>query len=230
MVTRCLMFLCLIAACGCATAPEVQKAPDKDAQKTVIAPEAPTGPAIEVGRAAFERGDMKTASSAFRKVIKAYEDSGEPPGSPKATLAAEAAFHLAEIKWSSWSKIALKGKLKEQEKSLKAKLTGAENLKLAYQSVYQYRSEPWIIAAGVREALVLRDFAATLIDAEIPFPEGSEEHDIYGQTLFDLALPLEDKAATQLGKVLERAREKKIESVWTRKGGEALKAIEARKQ
>ncbi len=161
--------------------------------------------------------DMKKAQKAYQDVLKEYVVRGFAAGSPEAAFAAKARFFLTEIDFKSWDEIRLAGNLKAQEKSLKAKLSGAQRLKQLYTEVYDYRSLEWTMAAGYRAANVTQRFAAALYEADIPFPEGSEEYDLYKIQLEDLALPLEDESVADYEKVIEKAREERIVNDWTKK-------------
>jgi TolA-binding protein len=161
--------------------------------------------------------DMKAAKRAYEDVLREYIVRGISPGTPEASFAAKAKFYLTEIIFAKWDSLGLRGNRKAQERALKTKLKGAQDLKVFYSDVFEYRSLEWSMAAGYRAANINQRFAQTLYDADIPFEEGTEEYDMYKITLEDLALPLEDEAVADYEKVIERAQQDRILNRWTKK-------------
>ncbi|CAN0586926.1 unnamed protein product, partial [Laminaria digitata] len=88
--------------------------------------------------------------------------------------------------------------------------------------VFAYRNLEWTLAAGFRLGNMYQRFANMLYDAPVPYPEGSEEWDIYRGQLDDIAVPLEDKSVESYVKVVAQGRKEKIVNEWTKRALEQL--------
>lgn len=164
-----------------------------------------------------DRRDMRKARKAYQDVVNESISRGVTPGSVNARYPAKASFFMAEIDFVEWDKIQLRGKLKAQEQALKRKLEGAQKLRARYEAVYEYLSLEWTMAAGYRQANIKQRFATALYDADVPFPEDSEEYFMYKVQLEDIAVPLEDEAVEDYEAVIRQARQKRIVNEWTKK-------------
>jgi TolA-binding protein len=163
-----------------------------------------------------EKGDDKKAKKWYERTLAEYASYGIQPGAPEAYYAAKAEFMLVEYEFEKWSKIKLSGNVKKQGKLLQEKIEGQKALTPMYEKVYAYRNLEWTLAAGFRLGNMYQRFANMLYEAPVPFPEGSEEWDIYRTQLDDIAIPLEDKAVESYVRVVAKGREEKIVNEWTK--------------
>ncbi len=164
-----------------------------------------------------EKKRSKTnADKLYKRILSEYGRRGIPAGDPAAFYAAKSEFMLVEREFAQWDKIKIKGSLKSQGKLLKKKIEGQKLLNKRYESVFNYLSLEWVMAASYRKGKMLQNFATSLYDVPIPFADGSEQADLYRTTLEDLAIPLEDKAVETFEKMIAKSREDKIVNDWTK--------------
>ena len=127
------------------------------------------------------------------------------PGSPEAALASRAMLTLARQHHVAWEALVLTGPIERQSAALQAKIEGSRTLMSAYERVYTYQYLPSTLAAGYEHGRIFDGFADTLWRAQIPFPEGTEEHTLYAKQLHDIALPLQDEAIQRYEAVVNKA-------------------------
>ncbi len=169
-----------------------------------------------------ERGDEREARKWYERTLEEYVTYQIKPGSPEAFWAAKSQFMLIEDEFEKWDSIQFTGSLKSQQKKLQEKIEGQKKLTSMYDQVYAYRSLEWTMAAGFRQGHLFQRFANTLYEADVPFPEGTEQWDVYRGKLDDIAIPLEDKAIENYVKIVEKARNEKIVNEWTKRALEEL--------
>ena len=73
------------------------------------------------------------------------------------------------------------------------------------------------VCAACGTALAGQSFAQALYEADVPFPEGTEEYDMYKVALEDQAIPLEDQAVAYYEKTIAKAGEEKVVNQWTKR-------------
>lgn len=168
------------------------------------------------------KGKEKDAKKWYKRTLDEYARLGIQPSSNEAFYAAKAEFQLVEYEFEDWDDIKLRGKVKTQSKQLQTKIEGQKALAAKYEKVYTYRNLEWTLATGYRVGNMYQRFAQMLYDAPVPFPEDSEQWDIYRTQLDDIAVPLEDKAVENYVKVIDKARQDKIVNAWTKKTLEEL--------
>jgi len=169
-----------------------------------------------------EKGDDRKAKKWYERTLAEYASYGIQPNTPEAYYAAKAEFMLVEYEFEEWDKIKLKGNVKKQGELLQQKIKGQQALTPMYEKVYAYRNLEWTLAAGYRLGNMYQRFANMLYDAPVPFPEGSEQWDIYRGQLDDIAIPLEDKAVESYVRVVDKGRQDKIVNEWTKRAVQEL--------
>lgn len=169
-----------------------------------------------------KRRDERAADKQYNRLIDEYQRRGVAPGSPSAYYAAKAQFMLVERDYDDWAKIKIRGNLKAQQKVLKTKIEGQKKLNAAYEAVWAYNSLEWTMASSYRKGKLMQEFAASLYEVPIPFPEGSEQADLYRTQLEDIAIPLEDEAIKAYETMIAKARQEKIVNEWTKRALEEL--------
>lgn len=165
----------------------------------------------------YEGRNRRRANALYNEIISEYDARGLAPASEGAFFAAKARFMLVERDFEDWEEIQIKGNINRQKKLLETKIAGQKELTEKYESVWEYQSLEWTMASSYRIGNLFQKFAISLYDVPIPFPEGSEEFDIYRTQLEDVAIPLEDEAIVRYEKTIERAREAKIVNEWTKR-------------
>ena len=169
-----------------------------------------------------KRRDERNADKQYRRLIDEYQRRGVAAGSPGAYFAAKGQFMLVERDYEKWAKIKIKGNLKAQQKILKDKIAGSQELNRKYEEVYPYGNLEWTMAASYRKGKLFQEFAQSLYEVPIPFREGSEEADMYRTQLEDVAIPLEDKAIEAYEATVNKARQDKVVNEWTKRALEEL--------
>lgn len=169
-----------------------------------------------------KRGSKSKAGKLYKRILDEYRSRGIPAGDQAAFYAAKSEFMLVEREFAQWDRIKIKGSLKRQGKLLKTKIEGQKALNKRYESVYNYRSLEWVMAASYRKGRMLQNFAAALYDVPVPFPDGSEQAEMYRTQLEDLAIPLEDKAIETYEKMIAKSRTDKIVNEWTKRALDEL--------
>ncbi len=173
-----------------------------------------------------DRGDQRRAEAKYEEIIDLHdhlmggeEEEFEPPPGAAAIreMAARSQFMLIEPDFEEWDAIAIRGTPNQQERLLTQKVEGAQELREAYQKVFQYNNLDWNMAAFFRRANVQHQFAAALYDVPVPYEEGSDEYWIYQDMIDDILFPMEEQAIESYEEVLSRARnyDPPIANEWT---------------
>ena len=92
-----------------------------------------------------------------------------------------------------------------------------KDLRRRYEDVLQYKYPSWNIAALYRRGHIFQLFAESLYEAPVPKSLSAEEEDVYRTTLEDIALPIEDEAVKNYEVAVQKARELKIVTEWTKR-------------
>lgn len=168
------------------------------------------------------RNSRRNADQQYKRAIDEYQRRGIRPGTPAAFFAAKAQFMLVEREYEDWAKMRIAGNLNQQQRQLKQKIEGQQELNRKYEEVWNYGSLEWTMASSYRKGKLMQEFAASLYEVPVPFAEGSEQYDIYRTQLEDLAIPLEDEAIAAYEATITKAREEKIVNEWTKRALEEL--------
>lgn len=175
-----------------------------------------------------ELGHEEEAQRWIERTLKLTNANNVEPGTPEATIAAEAMFTNLDGTYLAWEKLMLEGGLDEQKRIIETKIKGHRELVDGYTKVFGYKSPKWSLAAFYRLSNSYHAFARMLWGAEVPFEQGTEEYTIYRQQLDDIALPLADKAAESYQAALEFAKKEGLsDDIWaenTRKSFDELGA------
>ncbi|MBA2662518.1 MAG: tetratricopeptide repeat protein [Bradymonadaceae bacterium] len=161
--------------------------------------------------------DRRNAAIWYRTVLNEFSKRGMAPASPAAFYSGKAEFMLVEHEFDKWKALKINGNLRNQERLLKEKIAGQQKLTEQYNLVMGHRSLEWTMAANFRIGSLLQHFAAALYEVPIPFPEGSDEFDIYQERLEDIAIPLEEAAIARYEATIKRAQQDKIVNEWTKR-------------
>ncbi len=182
---------------------------------------------VQHGVTLYEQGQMDQARRLLTRAVDRYMSENHRPNTVEATATARAQFHLAEMELAAWESLKLQGSLGRQERILTDKLNGAQQLRTLYEKIYKYQDIHWILAARFRQGHIMQHFAQTLRDADIPFEPGTQEHQVYQNTLIDIAIPLEDEAAGTYREVIKAAHMSDIkDSPWVARARIQLSGLE----
>jgi cellulose synthase operon protein C len=180
---------------------------------------------------ALEKGrDRPGAEQYFRSAIRAFDASGEKPGSPSAELAAEAQFWLAEkVYKGSFEpyKVKWKGNIASPNASRaeKAVLDTLGALKAVvnetstgYLAVARFEAS-WSLAAIVRLGDIYFFSGQKLIEAPVPKEierGGPELFDAYQAQMEEIVQPQADAARDQWLKAVQTAKNAGVANEWSK--------------
>ncbi len=124
------------------------------------------------------RGRFREHRAALVGVTKAYERTGQPPGSLAAGYAAEARFILADGKIGAFEKFQIKiGKPKTMQayttalaKQIEKGSASAQSIVQGYEPVLEYRRPRWTIASFVRQGRSYEVLARSILSAPFVMP------------------------------------------------------------
>ena len=124
------------------------------------------------------RGRSREYRAALLDVTKAYERTGQPPGSLAAGYAAEARFILADGKIGAFEKFQIKvGKPKTMQayttalaKQIEKGSASAQSIVQGYEPVLEYRRPRWTIASFVRQGRSYEVLARSILNTPFVLP------------------------------------------------------------
>ena len=195
----------------------------------------------KVAKASEKQRDKKGAEDAYLRTIKAFDQSGEKPGSPAAELAAESQFWLAEktykanfepykVKWLG--SIASKDQKKNERvvlETIQALQKIGKETSATYQAVARFQSS-WSLAAIVRLGDISFFAGQKLIEAPIPkeivrldqtYPDQGVLAN-YQSQIESLVQPNTDAAKDQWLKALSTAKSAGVANEWSKLAAQRL--------
>ncbi len=149
------------------------------------------------------RGRSREYRAALRDVTKAYERTGQPPGSLAAGYAAEARFILADGRIDDFENFQIKvSRPKTMEayttslaKQIERGSAEAQSIVKGYEPVLEYRRPRWTIAAFVRQGRTYELLARSILNAPFVMPADMQKQlrkvDEYDRE--DIRLEVEDR-------------------------------------
>jgi cellulose synthase operon protein C len=196
---------------------------------------------------AYEKSNDKgNADKAFRETIKAFDDSGEKPGSPSAELAGEGQMWLADqsyqktfepykVKWLG----SMKGNAAEKTvtKTLDALKKSADTTAAGFRAVSRFESS-WSLAALVRLGDVSFFAGQKLIEAPVPkeitdLDRKAPDLNVMAQYMDQIqgqVQPQTDEAKKLWLLALETAKQKGVSNKWSKLAATRLNAFIAADQ
>lgn len=203
----------------------------------------------KVAKASEKQRDKKGAEDGYVKTIKAFDESGEKPGSPASELAAESQFWLAEkfykatfepykVRWLG--SIASRDQKKNEKvvlETIQALQKVAKDTSAAYQAVARFQSS-WSLAAIVRLGDISFFAGQKLIEAPVPkeiqrldqtYPDQNVLAN-YQTQLESLVQPNTDAAKDQWLKALSTAKKAGVANDWSKLAAQRLNSYIAADQ
>jgi len=162
-------------------------------------------------------GNKKATRSTRQQLIDEFERRALKPGSFEARFPAQARFEQIEARFERFTRLKIKGNMRQQGKVIKKMKEEIAGLTEEYSALLKYKSLDWNIAAFYRIGLLRQLFSKALYN--IPLPKGlsPEEEDIYVTQIEEIAIPIEDDAVQRFETAYQKAREFRISNEWTRK-------------
>lgn len=183
---------------------------------------------------AYEKANDKgAAENAYRDTIKAFDGSGEKPGSPSAELAGEAAFLLADKAYKNEFepyKVKWLGSMKDEktaQKTVGATLDAlkkiGERMSKAYVDIARFESS-WSLAAIVRLGDISFFAGDKLMSAPIPkeidkLDKQFPDQNVLGQYqdgLLEQTKPQTEAAKNFWLQALDTAKQKGVSNEWSK--------------
>lgn len=191
---------------------------------------------------AYEKAnDKKSAEQAYRDTIRAYDGSGEKPGTPSAELAGEGAFLLADKEYKADFepyKVKWLGSMKDEKTAQKTVASTLDALKKigeriskGYVDVARFESS-WSLAAIVRLGDISFFAGDKLMSAPIPkeiekLDKQFPDQNVLGQYqdgLLDQTKPQTEAAKNFWLQALETAKQKGVANEWSKLAARRLNA------
>jgi tetratricopeptide (TPR) repeat protein len=194
----------------------------------------------KIAKALEKARDKKGADDYFKNTIKAFDESGEKPGSPASELAAEAQFWLAEKFYKANFepyKVKWMGRMdgKNADKTVPATVGAlskvAKDTSAGYQSIARFQCS-WSLAAIVRLGDVSFFAGQKFIEAPVPaeitrldqqYPDQGVLND-YQTFVENIVQPNTDTAKTQWLKALDTAKTAGVANEWSKLAQQRLNA------
>ena len=180
----------------------------------------------ELWKIATKKKDRRATKSLGERMVKEYVDRKQPPGSIAAIAAAQLAFYEIEPDLKKYMKIRVKGgKIDKQRAAIDEKRTLLVSLKERYESLAEYRSFDWTVAAIFRIGELYKEFAEMIY--KLPEPKGLDEElmDAYITQIEDLGLQYENEAFGWFEKAVLEARKAKVDNEWSTQALEAINKL-----
>jgi len=168
-------------------------------------------------------GDKKTGKRYSETISKEYRDRKLPPGGLGAKAAAQSRFEEIEVEYKAYLRNRVKTtNQKKANKQVTEKRDKLNELTQTYNSLAEYKSFDWLIAAAYRVAGLYAEFAEFIYAMPEPSGLDEEEYDVYITMVEDLGIKYENVAIQAYQTAFEQARRFKVQNEWATK---ALVAI-----
>ncbi len=195
----------------------------------------------KIAKALEKTRDQKGAEQYYKETIRAFDESGEKPGTPAAELAAEAQFRLAEKYYKAtfetykvhWlGNISAKNEkvaTKAVEDTLAALGKVAKDTSASYEAIARFEAS-WSLAAIVRLGDISFFAGQKLLDAPVPteitkldkqYPD-QNVLGTYQTQLEEQVKPNSDAARDQWLRALETAKKAGVANEWSKLAAQRL--------
>ena len=177
---------------------------------------------VRMARTYKARNNWRQAKRAYESTIAEFESRGLEPQTAAASYAAEAKFEIIEETFRRYERMALRGSLANQGRTLQAKRALIPQLQDAYMSVFVYKAFDWTVAAYFRIGQLYQLFAKTLYEAPDPPGLGWEDMEEYRTMVEDEGLKWENVAIERYEVTVAAARDMAIVNDWSQRALESL--------
>lgn len=174
----------------------------------------------------FRAGRVRRAAKELDRAIVAYSAVPDP-SAPLKTAAAEARFAAAEEKGRRFSSIVLEYPQRTLDKRVGRKLAALTEARAAYLAVVQIKDAEWAAAAVCRVGELYEELYRALL--AVPPPPGltAPQQKEYAVQVAAKAKPLRQEAFASYLQVVALAERVGLESVWTARSRERVRALES---
>lgn len=171
----------------------------------------------------------KRATESYQAAVKQFERAR---GSPAAAhFAAKSAFALAEQDYVRYARLAITSKnSKAQIKELEAKSTRLVSVEASFKNIITtYKAAEWSLASLYRVGALYDNLQQTVLKSPCPDDvrrlAGEVACDEYRNLIEDRAFAVEEKAVEAYRTALNKAKELRLQNVWTRRTLEAANLL-----
>ena len=171
----------------------------------------------------------KRATESYQAAVKTFERA---KGSPSAAyFAAKSAFQLAEQDYARYARLGITSKnSKVQMKELEAKSQRLVAVETSFKNIITtYKAAEWSLASLYRVGALYDNLQQTVLKSPCPDDvrrlAGEVACDEYRNLIEDRAFAVEEKAVEAYRTALNKAKELRLQNLWTRRTLEATNLL-----